>query len=483
MHTYPLFANIAISIGKSIKYRIFKLTFFVTMEIIRENTGELTATIKMVISPSDHQENVTKILKDYQRKANIPGFRPGHVPFGIIKKQYGGAVFADEINKLISGKLQQYITDEKLELLGEPLANNQRTEEHSRKGGQDLEFYFDLGFSPSFDVLINDTLTIDYHVIKVDEAMVDKQLTGLAQRFGQLANPEVAGGKDVLFGEFIQLDEDGNVLENGIIHSAKVAIELISDKEVSSKMIGAKIGDEIVFNPLKATGNVVEASAMLGINKDEVAGIETDFRYHINEITTMVPAEMDVEFFEKVFPGVGIETEVEFRNKIRNESEKSFIPDSDHLFTHHLQEKLIETANISLPDEFMKRWLIEGNKGKLAAEDVENNYDKYATDMKWQLIENKIIHNEGISISKDEIKDTIKDYFWQGWRTIELTGDLLEKLETMVEKYIKDKPDEVRRLTESMYVQKISAYVKSKATLVEKEITYDEFIKIDAEKH
>jgi trigger factor len=453
------------------------------MEITRENTGELTATIKMVISPSDHQENVTKILKDYQRKANVPGFRPGHVPFGMIKKLYGGAVFAEEVNKLVSDKLHQYISDEKLDILGQPLANTEKTQEHSFTEGQDMEFYFDLGFAPSFDVVLNDTLAIDYHVIKVDETMVDKHLVDLAQRFGELANKEVAEEKDVLFGEFVQLDEEGNVLEDGITHSAKVAIDLISDNDVRSKMIGAKVGDEIVFNPLKATGNEVEASAMLGISKEEVVEIETDFRYHINEISAMVPAEMDAALFEKVFPGVGIETEAEFRNKIRNESEKSFIPDSNHLFTHHLQEKLIETTNISLPDEFMKRWLIESNEGKLTAEDLEKDYSKYADSMKWQLIENKIIINEGINVSDEEIKDTVKDYYWQGWRTLQLSEDLLEKLETMAEKFMHDKPNEIRRLTDSLYMQKIAEVVKSKVTLVEKEISYDEFMKIDAEKH
>jgi trigger factor len=453
------------------------------MEITRENTGELTATLKMVISPSDHQENVTKILKDYQRKANVPGFRPGHVPFGMIKKLYGGAVFAEEVNKLVSEKLHNYIADEKLDILGQPLANTEKTNEHNYTEGQDLEFYFDLGFASSFDVVLNDTLAIDYHVIKVDETMVDKHLVDLAQRFGELANKEVAEEKDVLFGEFVQLDEDGNVLEGGLTHSAKVAINLISDNDVRSKMIGAKVGDEIVFNPLKATGNEVEASAMLGISKEAAAEIGTDFRYHINEISSMVPAEMDAALFEKVFPGVGIETEAEFRNKIRNESEKSFIPDSNHLFTHHLQEKLLEITNISLPDEFLKRWLIETNEGKLTAEDLERDYTKYADGMKWQLIENKIIINEGISVSDEEIKDTVKDYYWQGWRTLQLTEDLLEKLEAMAEKFMKDKPNEIRRLTDSLYMQKIAGVVKSKVTLVEKEISYDEFVKIDAEKH
>ncbi len=453
------------------------------MEITRENTGELTATIKMVISPADHNESVTKILKDYQRKANVPGFRPGHVPFGMIKKLYGGAVFAEEVNKLVSDKLHQYITDENLDILGQPIPNTSLTPEFDWKEGQDIEFYFDLGMTPKFDFVLDENIAVDYHVIKVDDTMVDKYLDDMRQRFGNMINPEVAGEKDVLFGDFVQLNADGSVLEGGITHTSKLTVDLVSDQEVKSKLIGSKVGDSIAFNPLKATGNATEASAMLGISKEEVEGMESDFMYTISEISTMSPAEMNEEFFEKVFPEAGITTEDAFRNQVRNESEKAFVADSDHLFAHHSQDKLIESVSIQLPDEFMKRWLIESNEGKLTAEDIERDYDKYAEGMKWQLIENKIILEAGIEVGDAEIKDYVKDYYLQGWRTLQLTEDLLERLETIADSFIKDKPAEVRRIVDSLYGQRVTAYIKSKVKLVEKEISYDEFIKLDAEKH
>jgi trigger factor len=453
------------------------------MEITRENTGELTATIKMVISPADHNESVTKILKDYQRKANVPGFRPGHVPFGMIKKLYGGAVFAEEVNKLVSDKLHQYITDENLDILGQPIPNTSLTPEFDWKEGQDIEFYFDLGMTPKFDFVLDENIAVDYHVIKVDDTMVDKYLDDMRQRFGNMINPEVAGEKDVLFGDFFQLNADGSVLEGGITHTSKLTVDLVSDQEVKSKLIGSKVGDSIAFNPLKATGNATEASAMLGISKEEVEGMESDFMYTISEISTMSPAEMNEEFFEKVFPEAGITTEDAFRNQVRNESEKAFVADSDHLFAHHSQDKLIESVSIQLPDEFMKRWLIESNEGKLTAEDIERDYDKYAEGMKWQLIENKIILEAGIEVGDAEIKDYVKDYYLQGWRTLQLTEDLLERLETIADSFIKDKPAEVRRIVDSLYGQRVTAYIKSKVKLVEKEISYDEFIKLDAEKH
>ncbi len=453
------------------------------MEITRENTGELTATVKMVISPADHKENVTKILKDYQRKANVPGFRPGHVPFGMIKKLYGASVFADEVNKLVSDKLNKYIADEELDILGQPLPNMDLTKQFSFEDEQDIEFFFDLGLAPYFEVVLDDTVAIDYHVIKVDGSMIDKYVDDMRQRFGNTTNPDVAGANDVLFGDFKQLDAEGNILENGITHSSRLSIDSIADEDLKSKFIGSMAGDTVVFNPAKATRTSVEVAAMLGIDKSEAEGLDSDFSFAITEITTMSPAELNEEFFEKVFPESGITTEMDFRNKIQDESERAFVADSDHLFAHHSQEKLVETINIPLPDAFMKRWLVESNEGKLSEEEIERDYHKYAEGMKWQLIENKIIKEAGIEVGDQEIKDYVKDYYLQGWRTMQLTEDLMDRLETIADSFLKDKPSETRRIVDSLYGQRVTAYIKSKVKLVEKEISYDEFVKLDAEKH
>jgi len=453
------------------------------MEITRENTGDLTATIKMVISPADHKDSVTKILKDYQRKANVPGFRPGHVPFGMMKKLYGQAVFAEEVNKLVSDNLNTYIADEKLEILGQPLPNIDLTQQFDQDEEKDIEFFFDLGIAPAFDVVLDENLAIDYHVIKVDDTMIDKYVDDTRQRFGTINNLEVAGEKDILNGNFKQLDTEGNVLEDGISHSSRLSIDTIADEELKAKLRGSKVTDTIVFNPGKATRTSVEVAALLGIDKAEAEGLDSDFSFEITEITTAAPAEMNAEFFEQVFPESGITTEEDFRRKIQDESEKAFVADSDHLFAHHTQEKLVETVNIPLPDSFMKRWLVESNEGKLSQEEIDLNYDKYAEGMKWQLIENRIIKDAEIEVADQEIKDYVKDYYLQGWRTMQLNEDLMNRLETIADSFLKDKPTETRRIVDSLYSQRVTAYIKSKVKLVEKEITYDEFVKIDAEKH
>ena len=453
------------------------------MEITRENTGELSATVKMVISPADYSEKVNKILKDYQHKANVPGFRPGHVPFGMIKKLYGSTIFAEEVNKLVSENLNNYLTDENLRIIGQPLPNTALTPLFDWKDEQDIEFFFDLGLSPSFEVVLDENIAIDYHLIKADDHMVEKYITDMRKRNGKTINSETAGENDVLSGDFKELDNEGNVKEGGITHLAKIAIDMISDKEVNQKLIGTRIGDIVIFNPLKATGNAAETASMLGITKKEAENLESDFLFTVNEISAIVPAEMDTDFFNTVFPDTGISSEDEFRKKVSLEFKISFIPDSDHLFSHHVQEKLTQTISIPLPDNFIKRLLLETNEGRLSQEQVEKDYDKYAMGMRWELIENMIIKEADIHVEDQEVKDIVKDHYLQGWRTMPLDEEFSNRLDAIAEKFIKDKPSEAGRILDSLYQQRLIAYVKTKVKLVEKEISYDEFLKIDAEKH
>lgn len=453
------------------------------MEISRENTGELTATVKIAVSPAEYNENVNKVLKDYQRKANVPGFRPGHVPFGLVKKMYGSAVFADEVNKLVSDALNNYITEEKLDILGQPLPNMDLTPTFDWNEEQEISFFFDLAFSPSFELAIDESVVVDYHKITVNDELLDKYMTDLRQRYGTMGSAEAASEKDVVEGDFVELDADGNPKEGGIHNRSKIMIDTIKDEEAKKLFLGCKIGDDIVFNPAKTSGNASETASMLGIAREAAEGLESDFRLTVTDISTMMPAEMNEEFFSKVFPDAGITTEEDFRLKLRAESENSFVADSDHLFMHHVQDKIIEMTPISLPDAFMKRWLVESNEGKLTEEVVEKDYDKYAASMKWQLIENRIIKEFGVEVGDAEIKEYIKDRYLPGWRTMPLTDDITERLDTLATNFLETRHDEVRRILDAIYEVKIAALVKSKVKLNEIAISYDEFVKLDAERH
>ncbi len=453
------------------------------MEITRENTGDMTATVRIAISPAEYTENVNKVLKDYQRKANVPGFRPGHVPFGMIKKMYGSAVFADEVNKLVSDSLNNYITEEKLDILGQPLPNMERTPVFDWKEEKEIEFFFDLGYSPAFELILDDSISLEYPVIKVSEEMLDKYIVDMQQRFGKMGNPEISSEKDVLNGEFTELDEEGNVLEDGISHSSKLLIDTVQDETIKKLLLGLKAGDSVIFNPSKASGNLTETASMLGITKERAENLNSDFHFTVNEITNIEPAALNEELYNQVFPESGITDEAAFRDKIRAESEQSFVPDSDHLFMHTVQEKLMENTAMPLPDAFLKRWLLESNDGKITAEDLEQDYHKYADSMKWQLLENRMIKDFGIEVGDDEIKDFVKDRYLPGWRNMPLTTDLASRLETLANTFLETRHDEVRRIIDGLYEVRIATLVKSKVNLVEKEISYEDFVSLDALKH
>ncbi len=453
------------------------------MEITRENTGDMTATVRIAISPAEYTENVNKVLKDYQRKANVPGFRPGHVPFGMIKKMYGSAVFADEVNKLVSDSLNNYITEEKLDILGQPLPNMERTPVFDWKEEKEIEFFFDLGYSPAFELILDDSISLEYPVIKVSEEMLDKYIVDMQQRFGKMGNPEISSEKDVLNGEFTELDEEGNVLEDGISHSSKLLIDTVQDETIKKLLLGLKAGDSVIFNPSKASGNLTETASMLGITKERAENLNSDFHFTVNEITNIEPAALNEELYNQVFPEAGITDEAAFRDKIRAESEQSFVPDSDHLFMHTVQEKLMENTAMPLPDAFLKRWLLESNDGKITAEDLEQDYHKYADSMKWQLLENRMIKDFGIEVGDDEIKDFVKDRYLPGWRNMPLTTDLASRLETLANTFLETRHDEVRRIIDGLYEVRIATLVKSKVNLVEKEISYEDFVSLDALKH
>ncbi len=453
------------------------------MEITRENTGELTATIKVVVQHTDYDSSVSKMLKELQHKAKVPGFRPGHVPFGLIKQQYGPGIIADEVNKLVSERLVTYLEEEKLNMLGQPISKPDESSKMDLKDGKDITFAFEIGFAPEFEVILDENLSIDYHVIDVDDTMIDKYVTDIRKRYGTLTNPEVSDETDVLFGEFRQLDEEGNVVEPGINHSSKIAIDTIVDTEIRNSLLGLKVGDVVMFDPQKATQNPFEAAHMLGINRNDLDSVGHNFRYTVLEISTMTPAELTEELYENIFPEQGISTIEEFRERLREDSMNAFVTDSDHLFTHTVQEKLLNTIPLSLPDDFLKRMIGDDRESRLTQEDIEREYPHFANSMKWQLISEKIIKEGDIKIADEEINDYIKDYFMNGWRTMPLTDDIQDRLDAMAEKYKKDRPQEIRHIRESLLTQRIAGYVKSKVTLNKKAISYDEFLKLDSAKH
>lgn len=451
------------------------------MNITKEETGDLTATIKIEVQEDDYKDSVKKVLKDYQKKANMPGFRPGKVPYGIINKMYGKPVIADEVNKLISDSLNNYLQENKIEVLGHPIANSEKTKPIDFEHDKSFSFYFDIGMAPEVGLELSDKIKIDYHDIKVDQKTLDKFLDDIRKRNGTHVHPDSSEEGDIVRGQMTELDEDGNTKENGIDVETSLLTDFIKLKSVKKEMIGLSKDDEVVFNPLKATKNETETASMLNIKKEELKEHDNDFRFKVTEITRNEPAGMGKELYDKVYPNAGIEDEDQFRERLKEDIKKSLEAESDREFFNRASDVLIEKADLKLPDEFLKTWLTEHNEKKLTREQIEKDYDEYAKSLKWQLIQNKIIKENDLKVEESDIKSFIKQYFLNQAPGQEITEEREQQLDGIVEAVMQNK-EEVQKINEQLYDQKIKDKIKSTVKLNKKSIGYDDFVKLAEEK-
>ena len=445
------------------------------MNITQENTSDLTAIIKIELLKEDYQEKVKTLLKDYQKKANVPGFRPGKVPFGMINKLYGKSVLAEEVNKLISDSLNQYIIDNKIDILGYPLPNTEKTTELNFDTQEKFEFFFDIGLTPQFEISLDDKFKVNYYNIKADEDIVNKYLSDLRSRNGKTSKPETAEESDKLFGDFVEVDAKGIVIDGGLKGSSQLKLENVKLKTALTKFVGAKKGDQITFNPAKALKSDIEVAALLGINTVEAAKFKNDIKLTITEIDRTELAELNEAFFKLVYPQDKIEDEKQLKERIKKDAEISFQSESDRQFMNNAVEKLIEEADISVPDAFLKRWLLENNQDKVTPEQLELQYDSYIKSLKWQLIESKIVKGHSIEVKEEEVRNHIKGYFMN--MTMPSSEENDERMNTIVNSIMENK-EEVRKIYDQLYDKKLLDFFKSTIKQVKKEVNYEEFVKL-----
>ena len=443
------------------------------MNITREDTGNLNAVLKVELNPADYQGKVEKTLKDYQHKANIPGFRPGKVPFGMIKKMYGPATTAEELNKTVSDSLSNYITENKLELLGGPLAILDEQVDLDMDVPRDVTFSFEIGLQPEINVELNSELTVDFYNIGISDEMVDRYLGDIRKRNSKQVSTDVAEIQDRLVGSFVEL-ENGEPKENGITKDASLLIETVKNEETKNQLIGLTVGASIVINPMKAFENAVEVSAMLSITVDQAKELTSDFSFTVNEITRQEDAELNEEFYAQLYPADELKTLEDFRERIRKDAATSFVQESDKVFMDMAIKQLIEKANIELPHSFLKRWIADSNDGKVSAEQIEAEYDSYANSVKWQLIENKIMRENEIAVTEEEIRSHYRAMFRF---SEEMDEDTRTRIETIVDSFMKNK-EEVSKINDQLHDKKLLDLFKSVVTLNMKDISYEDFIKI-----
>lgn len=447
------------------------------MNISQEATGDLTATIKIELIKEDYEAQTSKVLKDYQRQAKMPGFRPGKVPMGMINKMYGKAVLADEVNKIISENLHNYLTENNIKTLGHPLPNEDKQEMIDFDSQDTFDFYFDIAIQPEVNVEINDQLKMDYYKIKVDDDSISKYIEDLRKKNGKPSMPVKSEEGDVLKGKILELGETGKAKEGGIENETTIGIEFIKSKTVQKKFIGVAVGDKIIFNPLKATKDAAETAYMLGIDKALAEGIEGDFEFTVESITRFEPAEINEEFYASVFPNQKFEDDAAFRQRLGQELEHSFANESDRLFMRKTADKLIDESGLVLPDDFMKRWLKESGEAEVKQEDIDLHYGEYARALKWQLIESKIVTDNNIQVKPDDVRAQILSYFQTPG---EIDEEMQKRLNEIADNIMQNQ-EETKRIYDQLLDTRMRDLLKSSIKLKNIDVSYDEFIKLASE--
>jgi trigger factor len=448
------------------------------MNITRENIDELNVVLKLELGKSDYEERVTKVLKDYKKKAQVPGFRPGNVPIGLINKMYRKPVLVDEINKLVSDSLSDYLVEQKLNILGEPLPHAGENKTIDWDNDSDFEFKFDLGLAPEFDVKLSTKDKVTYYNIKVDNELIDKYVDSYTQRFGEYVHVEDIQEKDMLTVSIAQLNDNGEVAEGGIKNEeARIAVEIIKDKKIKDSVLKAKKGDVLSIDLRKAYPNDTEIASILKVKTEEAKEITGNFQITINEIQRFDKAEINQELFDKVY-GEGIVKSVEeFRSKISDEASVNLKRDSDYKFRLDAKEELVKKFKNNLPVEFLKRWLFAINEGKFTLEEIEKDFDHFMEDLKWQLIKDKIAKENEIKVTEEDIKSAARENARLQFSYYGMNNVPDEHLDTFAARTLENK-EQTRKLAEGKLEDAIIEFVKQNVKIEEKEITHEKFNKL-----
>ncbi|MDD2489007.1 MAG: trigger factor [Bacteroidales bacterium] len=451
------------------------------MKVTKENTDEKTAILRIDISEQDYAQKLDEQLKTYRRKANVPGFRPGQVPMGMIKKIYEAPIRAEIIEKTISDVMYEYLENEKVDILGYPLSNDEKTK-IDWDTQKDYTFYFDIALQPQFEINL-DNIEETYYNIEPSEEMLVKFIEDLQRRFGQFSSPEKIEEIDLVYGEVIELDNEGNVKEDGIKTSTSLAVNMIAQKTIQDQFIGKEKDSEIVFNIAKAFPNEIDLASMLRIDKEKAKDFSSDVKFVVSSINRVVAHELNEELFEKAYKNQDIKTIEDFRQRAKKDLSETYTRESDRFFTNAATQKIVKETVFELPDEFMKRWLVSNSQGKLSAEQVEKDYTMYEESLKWQLIETKLSEKFSLSISKEDVKTYFKEallgnYFPQAEdETEEQAQERIEAMENVAENMMKNQ-EQTKQVYDYLFDQKLSKALRENLKVKEKSVTVEEFTKM-----
>jgi trigger factor len=450
------------------------------MNILKEEIDALNAVLKLKIDKADYDPKVEETLKDYRKKAAIKGFRPGHAPASLINKLYRKPTIVDEVNKLISESLSKYLVEQKLNILGEPLPSEQQ-KPIDWETQEDFEFAFDLGLVPEFEVKLSKKDKVPYYTIKVDDKLRDIYSDSYRRRNGSYQPIDVTAENDLIKATLNELNADESPKDGGVyVENASISIALVTDEDEKKKLIGLKAGDVVTIDTSKAFPNATDRAALLHISKEKLTNVEPLFQATVSETLTFVNAELNQEFFNKVYGEGTVNSVEEFNAKLDEEISKNLAHESDYRLLFDLKDKLIEKFKIELPKDFLVRWLVAVNEGKHSREQIETEFPMFEKDLKWQLIRDKVATENSLTVTEEEIHDFAMNFARNQFAQYGMSQMPDEYLQSYADSVLK-KEGEKRRIQEKLLEDKAVAIIREAIKLDEKELTTDEFNKLNKE--
>jgi len=436
------------------------------MNIIKENVDALNAVVKVDIVADDYQSKVDQILVDYRKKADIPGFRKGHVPMGMVKKKYGKSIMIDEVNKLLQESLNKFLTEEKLDILGNPLP---RVQEDFSWDAETFSFEFELGLAPQFEVNLSPKKKVTQYNITADAALIDKEVENLQSRYGKISAVDVIAENTNVTGTFTSEEKE-------IDNKATINLSDLKGKANLKKLIGKKIGDVVELKTKGLFSDDHKLMGALGLSHDDIHGLDINVSFIIEETTKIELAELDQELFDKLFTDGSVKTVTELRDKIKEDAEKQFQQQADQQLLNAVTENLIDNTKFDLPAEFLQKWLATAGEKELTAEEAAEEYNKSEKGLRYQLIQEKIVKENDIKLDYEEVKEYAKGFIRSQMAQFGNMNPEDAELEDIANRILGNQ-EEAKRLQDQLVSQKLMTFYKENMTFKTKKVNYEDFIK------
>lgn len=448
------------------------------MEITLNKKNNTEGLIKIKLTEGDYQPNVEEKVKDYARKASIKGFRPGKVPTGVIKRMFGKSIMVEEINHLLSHKLSDYIKENNLKILGDPLPDQEQAQQIDWDAQKDFEFDYQIGMVDDFKYDLSSKVKVKSYPIEVDDKTVQETITDLRKRFGKVDYPEVSEASDSLYGELTEKDGDLK------LEYAVIAIDQVDGKE-QKKFIGLKKEDTVEFEISKIFDSPEKLSRLLSISEAEAKDKKGTFSLKISNVSRTEPAEVNQELFDRVFGKDTVTTEAEFTEKVKSTIGENYKRESDHFFEHNIEDYYVANTNISLPEDFLKLWLKASSNGEVTDSVLEKEFEHYKRGLVWDLVKNKIADDNKIAVEGEDVRSKAKELIVAQFGGQAFAEQIQDRLDGIVDNYLSNENGQnFTKLYHQIRNERILGHIKENISVDEKKVSVDEFKKIvETHKH